>query len=137
MPKHHPHHFPVKIEPQFDVVRGHKKYTRRPKLEPLRPHPITKADIKQYDFHSSGEEENPLVSSRRNSGLINTHFLILMHRHFVLIGLQMTGYNDNAAVRSTSLPTFFPSLHHLSLMRRTTQTEALFSGGELVAITLL
>ncbi|XP_060785245.1 enhancer of polycomb homolog 2 [Neoarius graeffei] len=63
MPKHHPHHFPVKIEPQFNIVRGHKKYTRRPKLEPLRQHAITKADIKQYDFHSSGEEENPLSPS--------------------------------------------------------------------------
>ncbi|MCI4378106.1 hypothetical protein PGIGA_G00212030 [Pangasianodon gigas] len=63
VPKHHPPHFPVKIEPQFDIVREHKKYTPRPKLEPLRQHTITKADIKQYDFHSSGEEENPLSPS--------------------------------------------------------------------------
>ncbi|KAF5899164.1 enhancer of polycomb 2, partial [Clarias magur] len=63
VPKHHPHHFPVKIEPQFEIGRGHKKYTRRPKLEPLRQHVITKADIKQYDFHSSGEEDNPMSPS--------------------------------------------------------------------------
>ncbi|KAF7709910.1 enhancer of polycomb homolog 2 [Silurus meridionalis] len=63
MPKHHPHHFLVKAEPQLDVVRGLKKNTRRPKLEPLRQHAVIKADIKQYDFHSSGEEELPLSPS--------------------------------------------------------------------------
>lgn len=63
------HPFTVKAEPHFDFVHSHKKYTKRPRLEVLRPpgrperQPIVnKADIKQYDFHSSGEEDYPLVS---------------------------------------------------------------------------
>ncbi|XP_063070305.1 enhancer of polycomb homolog 2 [Engraulis encrasicolus] len=63
----HPHHFSMKPEPHFDFVRPHKKYTKRPKLDPLRPpgrverhHTVNKADIKQYDFHSSGEDDYPL-----------------------------------------------------------------------------
>ncbi|KAL2081173.1 hypothetical protein ACEWY4_023026 [Coilia grayii] len=63
----HPHHFSMKPEPHFDFVRPHKKYTKRPKLDPLRQpgrtdrqHTVNKADIKQYDFHSSGEEDYPL-----------------------------------------------------------------------------
>ncbi|KAI4899688.1 hypothetical protein NFI96_025682 [Prochilodus magdalenae] len=70
VPKHHPHNVTVKTEPHFDFVRPHKKYTRRPKLDPLRPptrperpHTVNNADIKQYDFHSSGEEEYPLSPS--------------------------------------------------------------------------
>ncbi|XP_012675276.2 enhancer of polycomb homolog 2 [Clupea harengus] len=62
-----PHHFSIKPEPHFDFVRPHKKYTKRPKLDPLRQpsrverqHTVNKADIKQYDFHSSGEEDYPL-----------------------------------------------------------------------------
>lgn len=65
-----PHHFSIKPEPHFDFVRPHKKYTKRPKLDPLRQpsrverqHTVNKADIKQYDFHSSGEEDYPLVST--------------------------------------------------------------------------
>ncbi|KAG5283794.1 hypothetical protein AALO_G00046230 [Alosa alosa] len=63
----HPHHFSIKPEPHFDFVRPHKKYTKRPKLDPLRQpsrierqHTVNKADLKQYDFHSSGEEDYPL-----------------------------------------------------------------------------
>uniref|UniRef100_A0A673I8R4 Enhancer of polycomb homolog n=1 Tax=Sinocyclocheilus rhinocerous TaxID=307959 RepID=A0A673I8R4_9TELE len=58
-----------KPEPHFDFVRSHKKY-KRPNLDafrqpgrPERQQTINKADIKQYDFHSSGEEDYPLVSS--------------------------------------------------------------------------
>ncbi|XP_066497291.1 enhancer of polycomb homolog 2 isoform X1 [Hoplias malabaricus] len=68
--KHHPHNITIKAEPHFDFARPHKKYTRRPKLDPLRPpsrpehpHAVNNADIKQYDFHSSGEEEYPLSPS--------------------------------------------------------------------------
>ncbi|XP_062390394.1 enhancer of polycomb homolog 2 [Sardina pilchardus] len=63
----HPHHFSIKPEPHFDFVRPPKKYTKRPKLDPLRQpsrierqHTVNKADLKQYDFHSSGEEDYPL-----------------------------------------------------------------------------
>uniref|UniRef100_A0AAR2JWC7 Enhancer of polycomb homolog n=1 Tax=Pygocentrus nattereri TaxID=42514 RepID=A0AAR2JWC7_PYGNA len=70
VPKHHPHNVTVKVEPHFDFVRPHKKYTRRPKLEtlrppsrPERPHTVNNADIKQYDFHSSGEEDYLLSPS--------------------------------------------------------------------------
>uniref|UniRef100_A0A671S1K4 Enhancer of polycomb homolog n=1 Tax=Sinocyclocheilus anshuiensis TaxID=1608454 RepID=A0A671S1K4_9TELE len=61
---------PFKPERHFDFVRSHKKYNRRPRLDtfrqpgrPERQQTINKADIKQYDFHSSGEEDYPLVSS--------------------------------------------------------------------------
>ncbi|XP_052004375.1 enhancer of polycomb homolog 2-like [Xyrauchen texanus] len=61
------HPFTVKAEPHFDFVRSQKKYNRRPKLDvlrqpgrPERQQIINKADIKQYDFHSSGEEDYPL-----------------------------------------------------------------------------
>ncbi|XP_062862268.1 enhancer of polycomb homolog 2 isoform X2 [Trichomycterus rosablanca] len=63
VPKHHSHHFPVKTESQFSFPRIQKKDNRRLKLEPLHQHVVTKADIKQYDFHSSGEEENLLSPS--------------------------------------------------------------------------
>ncbi|TRY59214.1 hypothetical protein DNTS_014612 [Danionella cerebrum] len=63
----HLYPFAVKPEPQFDFVRSNKKYTKRPKLEMFRQsgwserhQSINKADIKQYDFHSSGEEDYPL-----------------------------------------------------------------------------
>ncbi|XP_056108005.1 enhancer of polycomb homolog 2 isoform X2 [Rhinichthys klamathensis goyatoka] len=63
----HLHPFTVKPEPHFDFVRSHKKYNKRPKLDtfrqpgrPERQQTIIKADIKQYDFHSSGEEDYPL-----------------------------------------------------------------------------
>ncbi|XP_056321297.1 enhancer of polycomb homolog 2 [Danio aesculapii] len=63
----HLHPFTVKPEPHFDFVRSHKKYNKRPKLDtfcqtgwPERIQTINKADIKQYDFHSSGEEDYPL-----------------------------------------------------------------------------
>ncbi|XP_016148557.1 enhancer of polycomb homolog 2-like [Sinocyclocheilus grahami] len=59
--------FTVKPEPHFDFVRSHKKYNKRPNLDafrqpgrPERQQTINKADIKQYDFHSSGEEDYPL-----------------------------------------------------------------------------
>ncbi|XP_071197792.1 enhancer of polycomb homolog 2-like isoform X3 [Salvelinus alpinus] len=59
------HHVSVKDEDPFDFVRPKKKYTRRePLCRPGRPakrqHIVNKADIKQYDFHSSGEEDYPL-----------------------------------------------------------------------------
>ncbi|XP_051566818.1 enhancer of polycomb homolog 2-like [Myxocyprinus asiaticus] len=61
------HPFTVKAEPHFDFVRSQKKYNKRPKLDvlrqpgrPERQQIINKADIKQYDFHSSGEEDYPL-----------------------------------------------------------------------------
>lgn len=64
-PKHF-HPFNVKPEPHFDFVRSYKKY-KRPRLDsfrqpgrPERQQTINKADIKQYDFHSSGEEDYPL-----------------------------------------------------------------------------
>ncbi|XP_042619663.1 enhancer of polycomb homolog 2-like [Cyprinus carpio] len=63
----HLHPFTVKPEPYFDFVCSHKKYNKRPKLDtfhqpgrPERQQTINKADIKQYDFHSSGEEDYPL-----------------------------------------------------------------------------
>uniref|UniRef100_A0A8C1K6J6 Enhancer of polycomb homolog n=1 Tax=Cyprinus carpio TaxID=7962 RepID=A0A8C1K6J6_CYPCA len=59
-----------KPELHFDFVRSHKKYNKRPRLDTFRQpgrlerqQTINKADIKQYDFHSSGEEDYPLVSS--------------------------------------------------------------------------
>uniref|UniRef100_A0A673X3H3 Enhancer of polycomb homolog n=1 Tax=Salmo trutta TaxID=8032 RepID=A0A673X3H3_SALTR len=64
--KHHGyHHVSVEDEDPFDFVRPKKKYTRRePLCRPGRPakrqHIVNKADIKQYDFHSSGEEDYPL-----------------------------------------------------------------------------
>ncbi|XP_071001083.1 enhancer of polycomb homolog 2-like isoform X1 [Oncorhynchus clarkii lewisi] len=59
---HGHHHVSVKDEDPFDFVRPKKKYARRdPLCRPGRPtkrqHIVNKADIKQYDFHSSGEEE--------------------------------------------------------------------------------
>ncbi|XP_010878242.2 enhancer of polycomb homolog 2 isoform X2 [Esox lucius] len=64
--QYHGHHnISVKEEDPFDFVRPRKKYTRRdPLCRPGRPakrqHVVNKADIKQYDFHSSGEEDYPL-----------------------------------------------------------------------------
>ncbi|XP_071755020.1 enhancer of polycomb homolog 2 isoform X1 [Centroberyx gerrardi] len=60
------HQVSVKDELPFNFVRPKKKYTKRDKLYPLRrpgrppsQYTVNKADIKQYDFHSSGEEEYP------------------------------------------------------------------------------
>lgn len=57
----------MKDEAPFDFVRPKKKYTKREKLYPPRrpgrppsQYTINKADIKQYDFHSSGEEDFPV-----------------------------------------------------------------------------
>lgn len=68
VPKHHSHSVTIKAKPHFDFAQPHKKYARRPKLEPLRPpsrlerqHVVNNADIKQYDFHSSSEEDYSLV----------------------------------------------------------------------------
>ncbi|XP_032920802.1 enhancer of polycomb homolog 2 isoform X2 [Catharus ustulatus] len=66
----HPHHSSLKEE-VADVVRQKKKYLKKPKLEcvvtpqPLaEPLPVlSKSDIKQYDFHSSDEDEFPQVPS--------------------------------------------------------------------------
>ncbi|NWT79391.1 EPC2 protein, partial [Lanius ludovicianus] len=66
----HPHHSSLKEEVS-DVVRQKKKYLKKPKLEcvvtpqPLaEPLPVlSKSDIKQYDFHSSDEDEFPQVPS--------------------------------------------------------------------------
>lgn len=53
-----------------DVVRQKKKYPKKPKTEcvitPQQPMTeplpvINKSDIKQYDFHSSDEDEFPQV----------------------------------------------------------------------------
>lgn len=57
-------------EEASDVVRQKKKYPKKPKAEALlasqQPAPetlpvINKSDIKQYDFHSSDEDEFPQV----------------------------------------------------------------------------
>ncbi|XP_030913723.1 enhancer of polycomb homolog 2 isoform X1 [Geospiza fortis] len=69
-PEQHPHHSSLK-EDVSDVVRQKKKYLKKPKLEcvvtpqPLaEPLPVlSKSDIKQYDFHSSDEDEFPQVPS--------------------------------------------------------------------------
>lgn len=54
-----------------DVVRQKKKYLKKPKIECVvaaqqpsaEPLPIiSKSDIKQYDFHSSDEDEFPQVT---------------------------------------------------------------------------
>uniref|UniRef100_G3UBE8 Enhancer of polycomb homolog n=1 Tax=Loxodonta africana TaxID=9785 RepID=G3UBE8_LOXAF len=59
-------------EEASDVVRQKKKYPKKPKAETLitsqQPTPealpvINKSDIKQYDFHSSDEDEFPQVPS--------------------------------------------------------------------------
>ncbi|KFP78394.1 Enhancer of polycomb 2, partial [Apaloderma vittatum] len=61
----HPHHSSLKEEVS-DAVRQKKKYLKKPKLEcvvaPQQPSAeplpvISKSDIKQYDFHSSDEDE--------------------------------------------------------------------------------
>ncbi|KAF7652650.1 hypothetical protein LDENG_00094040 [Lucifuga dentata] len=56
----------MKDELPFDFIRPKKKYVKRDKLYPPRrpgrppgPYTVNKADIKQYDFHSSGEDEYP------------------------------------------------------------------------------
>ncbi|XP_010217415.1 PREDICTED: enhancer of polycomb homolog 2 [Tinamus guttatus] len=67
----HPHHSSLKEEVS-DVVRQKKKYLKKPKLECVvtaqqpstEPLPaVNKSDIKQYDFHSSDEDEFPQVPS--------------------------------------------------------------------------
>lgn len=68
--KQHPHHSSLKEEIS-DVVRQKKKYLKKPKMECVvtaqqpsaEPLPvINKSDIKQYDFHSSDEDEFPQVT---------------------------------------------------------------------------
>lgn len=74
-PEQHPHHSSLKEEVS-DVVRQKKKYLKKPKLEcvvtpqPLaEPLPVlSKSDIKQYDFHSSDEDEFPQVSTKISLG---------------------------------------------------------------------
>ncbi|NXA36126.1 EPC2 protein, partial [Eudromia elegans] len=67
----HPHHSSLKEEVS-EVVRQKKKYLKKPKLECVvtaqqpstEPLPlVNKSDIKQYDFHSSDEDEFPQVPS--------------------------------------------------------------------------
>ncbi|XP_073503321.1 enhancer of polycomb homolog 2 [Phyllobates terribilis] len=65
---HHP-----SVKEDVEVVRIKKKYPKKPKAEPIvtpQPQPasepspvINKSDIKQYDFHSSDDEEFPQVPS--------------------------------------------------------------------------
>ncbi|XP_042283121.1 enhancer of polycomb homolog 2 isoform X1 [Thunnus albacares] len=51
----------------FDLIRPKKKSSRRDRLcppqrrpgRPPGPYTVNKADIKQYDFHSSGEDDSP------------------------------------------------------------------------------
>uniref|UniRef100_A0AAY5EUC0 Enhancer of polycomb homolog n=1 Tax=Electrophorus electricus TaxID=8005 RepID=A0AAY5EUC0_ELEEL len=71
-PSHPTRHLSAHSEPRFDFTRPHRKYGRRPRLDaaprppgrpPQRPHAIADGDIKQYDFHSSGEEDSPLSPS--------------------------------------------------------------------------
>ncbi|XP_066543668.1 enhancer of polycomb homolog 2 [Amia ocellicauda] len=66
----HPHHISIKDDSHFDFVRPRKKYPKKPKLDILHQQShaehqpaINKCDIKQYDFHSSGDEEYPQVQS--------------------------------------------------------------------------
>ncbi|CAL8320669.1 unnamed protein product [Merluccius merluccius] len=60
-----PHAYQVSIKDElpFDFVRPKKKYTKlNPPRRPGRPpghYTVNKADIEQYDFHSSGEEDFP------------------------------------------------------------------------------
>ena len=57
----------VRDELPFDLMRPKKKTIRRDRLYPPQRRPgrppgpftVNKADIKQYDFHSSGEEDSP------------------------------------------------------------------------------
>ncbi|XP_069588994.1 enhancer of polycomb homolog 2 [Ranitomeya imitator] len=65
---HHP-----SVKQDIEVVRIKKKYPKKPKAEPIvtpQPQPasepspvINKSDLKQYDFHSSDDEEFPQVPS--------------------------------------------------------------------------
>ncbi|KAI1899424.1 hypothetical protein AGOR_G00061640 [Albula goreensis] len=68
----HQHHITTKDESRFDFIRPKKKYQKKIKLETLckqshtasQPQSaINKCDIKQYDFHSSGEDDYPQVQS--------------------------------------------------------------------------
>ena len=70
-------------EEASDVVRQKKKYPKKPKAEAVltsqQPTPetlpvINKSDLKQYDFHSSEEDEFPQVL-----------VLKLFYRHFLLV----------------------------------------------------
>lgn len=64
----------VRDELPFDPIRPKKKNIRRDRLcppqrrpgRPAGPFTVNRADIKQYDFHSSGEDDgppSPLVST--------------------------------------------------------------------------
>ncbi|KAM5152543.1 enhancer of polycomb homolog 2 [Mantella aurantiaca] len=66
-------HHPSVKEETLDIVRLKKKYPKKPKADSVvipQPQPaseplpvINKSDIKQYDFHSSDDEEFPQVPS--------------------------------------------------------------------------
>ncbi|KAM9304775.1 enhancer of polycomb homolog 2 [Gastrophryne carolinensis] len=66
-------HLPSVKEESLDIVRLKKKYPKKPKAEPVitpQPQPVSeplpvvnKSDLKQYDFHSSDDEEFPQVPS--------------------------------------------------------------------------
>ncbi|XP_040005003.1 enhancer of polycomb homolog 2 isoform X2 [Xiphias gladius] len=57
----------IREEPPFDLLRTKKKNIRRDRLcppqrrpgRPPGPYTVNQADIKQYDFHSSGEDDCP------------------------------------------------------------------------------
>ncbi|CAK6974017.1 enhancer of polycomb homolog 2 [Scomber scombrus] len=57
----------IRDELTFDLIRPKKKCGRRERLcppqrrpgRPPGPYTVNKADIKQYDFHSSGEDDSP------------------------------------------------------------------------------
>ncbi|KAJ8415026.1 hypothetical protein AAFF_G00007240 [Aldrovandia affinis] len=68
----HQHHISIKDESRFDFVRPKKKYPKKSKLDALckqsytairHQSTISKCDIKQYDFHSSGEDDYPQIQS--------------------------------------------------------------------------
>lgn len=73
----------MKDEDPFDFVRP-KKYAknvknplRRPGRPAMHKHVVNQADIKQYDFHSSGEEEYaPMVSASRISVISNPLYFL-------------------------------------------------------------
>ncbi|XP_069052556.1 enhancer of polycomb homolog 2 isoform X2 [Lepisosteus oculatus] len=66
----HSHHVSIKDESHFDFLRPKKKYSQKLKLDLLHQQShsehqpaVNKCDIKQYDFHSSGDEEYLQVPS--------------------------------------------------------------------------
>eukprot|EP00064_Thunnus_orientalis_P020321 superscaffoldBa00005525_g20456 len=67
----------------FDLIRPKKKSSRRDRLcppqrrpgRPPGPYTVNKADIKQYDFHSSGEDDSPPPPLLMMRKIILTDFL--------------------------------------------------------------